>query len=199
VPDRCSVCVQSDTTAAHHVADYFRLNKMTYAPVTYEKIEDMRAAFFGGRCEVLAADRSTVYAARASYAANPNDYLVLPESASREPLGLIVRSSDQAFREIVRWSLYVMIEGEEEGINSRNVDDMLKSDAPNIKRMLGVTPGLGKSLGLDEAWAYNIIKQIGNYGESYERNVGAGSSLRIPRSLNALASEGGLQYAPPLR
>jgi general L-amino acid transport system substrate-binding protein len=194
-----SVCVTSGTTTADNAADFFRLNKMTYNPVSYEKTEDMRSAFFAGRCNVLTADRSAVYATRASYASNPNDYLVLPESASREPLGLIVRQGDQAFREIVRWSLYAMIEAEENGITSRNVDAMLKSDNPTVMRILGVTAGLGKALGLDDAWAYNIIKQVGNYGESYERNVGSRSPLRIPRSLNALSSQGGMQYAPPIR
>jgi general L-amino acid transport system substrate-binding protein len=159
----------------------------------------MRTAFFAGRCDALTADRSAVYAARASYASSPNDFLVLPESPSREPLGLIIKQGDTAFREIVRWSLFAMVEAEENGVRSTNVDEMLNSESPRIKRLLGATPGLGKALGVDDKWAYNIIKQVGNYGEVYDRNVGSGSNLRIPRSLNALATQGGMQYAPPMR
>lgn len=194
-----TVCVQSATTTADNAEEYFRLNKMTYSPVSFDKLEDMRAAFFAGRCDALTADRSAVYATRASYATNPNDYLVLPESPSREPLGLIIKQGDAAFREIVRWSLFAMVEAEENGVRSGNVDEMLASDSPRIKRLLGTTPGMGKALGVDDKWAYNIVKQVGNYGEVYDRNVGSRSNLRIPRSLNALATQGGMQYAPPMR
>jgi general L-amino acid transport system substrate-binding protein len=194
-----TVCVQSATTTAENTEEYFRHNKMTYSPVSFDKLEDMRTAFFAGRCDALTADRSAVYAARASYASSPNDFLVLPESPSREPLGLIIKQGDTAFREIVRWSLFAMVEAEENGVRSTNVDEMLNSESPRIKRLLGATPGLGKALGVDDKWAYNIIKQVGNYGEVYDRNVGSGSNLRIPRSLNALATQGGMQYAPPMR
>ena len=194
-----TVCVQSATTTAENAEEYFRLNKMTYSPVSFDKLEDMRAAFFAGRCDAMTADRSAIYAARASYATSPNDYLVLPESPSREPLGLIIKQGDAAFREIVRWSLFAMVEAEENGIRSGNVDEMLASDSPRIKRLLGTAPGMGKALGVDDKWAYNIVKQVGKYGEVYDRNVGGRSNLRIPRSLNALATQGGMQYAPPLR
>jgi general L-amino acid transport system substrate-binding protein len=194
-----SVCVQSGTTTAENVEEYFRNNNMALKPVLLASLDEMRAAFFAGRCDLYAADRSAVYATRAAYAANPNDYLVLPESASREPLSLIVRQGDRPFSDIVRWSLYAMIQAEELGITSRNVDEMLKSTNPSVSRLLGVVPGLGKALKLDDRWAYNIVKQVGNYGESYERNVGSGSVLHIPRGLNALASQGGMQYAPPFR
>ncbi|MFO1083844.1 MAG: amino acid ABC transporter substrate-binding protein [Reyranellaceae bacterium] len=194
-----SICVQSGTTTAENAEEYFRLNKMTYSPVSFDKLEDMRTAFFAGRCDALTADRSAVYAARASYAATPSDFLVLPESPSREPLGLIIKQGDTAFREVVRWSLFAMVEAEELGVRASNVDEMLSSENARIKRLLGATPGMGKALGVDDRWAYTIVKQVGNYGEVYERNVGTGSNLRIPRSLNALASQGGMQYAPPMR
>lgn len=194
-----SVCVQAGTTTAENVREYFRQNRMTYKPVMFDKVDDLRSAFFDGRCDVFTADRSAVYATRAAYAAAPNSYLVLPESASREPLALIVRQGDPNFAQIVRWALYSMLTAEEHSVSSRNVDEMLKSDNDTVKRLLGVTPGMGKVLGLDDRWAYNIIRQVGNYGEAYDRNVGSMSPLKIPRGLNELASQGGMQYAAPLR
>ena len=194
-----SVCVQSGTTTMENVEDFFRSNNMAFRPVPQNSAEEMRVAFFAGQCNLFAADRSAVYAARAAYASNPNDYLILPESASREPLGLIVRQGDRPFAEIVRWSLYAMIQAEELGITSRNVDEMLASTNASVRLLLGVSPGTGAALKLGDKWAYNIIKQVGNYGESYDRNVGSGSALNIPRGLNALASQGGMQYAPPIR
>ena len=193
-----SVCVQAGTTTMANVEDYFRNNNMTFKPVVVNSADEMRVAFFGGRCDLFAADRSAVYAARAAYASNPKDYLILPESASREPLGLIVRQGDRPLAEVVRWSLYAMIQAEELGVTSRNVDEMLKSANPNIRQLLGVAPGTGAALKVDDKWAYNIIKQVGNYGEGYERNVG-GPPLNIPRGLNALTSQGGMQYSPPIR
>jgi general L-amino acid transport system substrate-binding protein len=124
---------------------------------------------------------------------------VLPEIISKEPLGPAVRHGDNQFADIVRWSLFAMLEAEEYDITSKNVDEMLKTENPGIKRILGVTPGMGKALGVDEKWVYNIVKQVGNYGESFERNVGMGSPLKIARGLNALWTKGGLQYAPPIR
>lgn len=194
-----SICIQSGTTTADNVDEYFRTNGLTFKPVLVSSADELRTTFFAGRCDVFTADRSTVYAARAAYASNPADYVILPESASREPLALIVNRGDQEFSDLVRWSLNAMIEAEEHGITSRNVDEMLKSANPTIKRILGVTPGVGKALKVEDKWAYNIVKQVGNYGESYDRNVGAGSVLKIPRALNALATQGGMQYSPPIR
>ena len=131
--------------------------------------------------------------------AKAEDFIILPEIISKEPLAPAVRHGDNQFADIVRWTQYAMIEAEEYGINSKNVDEMLKSDNPAIKRILGVTPGMGKALGVDEKWVYNIIKQVGNYGESFDRNVGKGSPLKIDRGLNNLWTKGGLQYAPPIR
>ena len=194
-----TVCVQPGTTTELNLADYFRANKMSFKPVVIEKIEEVRAAFFAGRCDVFTTDASGLYATRAANAPTPDDYIILPEIISKEPLGPVVRHGDNQFADIVRWAFYAMLEAEEYGITSKNVDEMLKSDNPSIKRILGVTPGMGKALGVDEKWVYNIIKQVGNYGESFDRNVGAGSPLKIPRGQNALWTQGGLQYAPPIR
>jgi general L-amino acid transport system substrate-binding protein len=194
-----TVCVQPGTTTELNLADYFRTNKMTFKPVVIEKVEEVRAAFFSGRCDVYTTDASGLYSTRAANAPNPDDYMVLPEIISKEPLAPAVRHGDNQFADIVRWSQYAMLEAEEYGISSKTVDEMLKSDNPSIKRILGVTPGMGKALGVDEAWVVNIIKQVGNYGESFERNVGSGSILKIDRGLNKLWTQGGLQYAPPIR
>jgi general L-amino acid transport system substrate-binding protein len=197
-----TVCVEPGTTTELNLADYFRANKMTFKPVVIEKVEEIRAAFYAGRCDVYTTDASGLYSTRAANTpapAKPEDFMILPEIISKEPLGPSVRQGDNQFEDIVRWSLFAMLESEEYGITSKNVDDMLKSENPSIKRILGVTPGMGKALGVDEKWVYNIIKQVGNYGESFERNVGMGSPLKIERGLNALWTKGGLQYAPPIR
>jgi general L-amino acid transport system substrate-binding protein len=197
-----TVCVAPGTTTELNLADYFRSNKMTFKPVVIEKVEEVRAAFFSGRCDVYTNDSSSLYATRAANVPAPAtaaDFIILPEIISKEPLAPAVRHGDNQFADIVRWTQYAMVEAEEYGINSKNVDEMLKSDNPSIKRILGVTPGMGKALGVDEAWVVNIIKQVGNYGESFERNVGSGSPLKIDRGLNKLWSQGGLQYAPPIR
>jgi general L-amino acid transport system substrate-binding protein len=194
-----TVCVSPGTTTELNLADYFRANKMNFKPVVIEKVEETRAAFFGGRCDVYTTDASGLYSTRAANAPNPDDYIVLPEIISKEPLGPVVRHGDNQFADIVRWTLFAQLEAEEYGITSKNVDEMMKSDNPTIKRILGVTPGMGKALGVDEKWVYNIIKQVGNYGESFDRNVGMGSLLKIDRGLNNLWTKGGLQYAPPIR
>ena len=194
-----TVCVQPGTTTELNLADYFRTNKMTFKPVVIEKVEEVRAAFFSGRCDVYTTDASGLYSTRAANAPNPDDYMVLPEIISKEPLAPAVRHGDNQFADIVRWSQYAMLEAEEYGISSKTVDEMLKSENPSIKRILGVTPGMGKALGVDEAWVVNIVKQVGNYGESFERNVGSGSPLKIERGLNKLWTQGGLQYAEPIR
>jgi general L-amino acid transport system substrate-binding protein len=194
-----TVCVQPGTTTELNLADYFRANKMTFKPVVIEKVEEVRAAFFSGRCDVFTTDASGLYSTRAANAPNPGDYVILPEIISKEPLGPAVRHGDNQFADIVRWAFNAMLEAEEYGITSKNVDEMLKSDNPSIKRILGVTPGMGKALGVDEAWVVNIVKQVGNYGESFDRNVGMGSTLKIDRGLNKLWTQGGLQYSPPIR
>jgi len=197
-----TVCVAPGTTTELNLADYFRANKMTFKPVVIEKVEEVRAAFFSGRCDVYTNDSSSLYATRAANVPPPakaEDFIILPEIISKEPLAPAFRHGDNQWGDIIRWTQYAMVEAEEYGINSKNVDEMLKSDNPSIKRILGVTPGMGKSLGVDEKWVYNVIKQVGNYGESFERNVGSGSVLKIERGLNKLWKDGGLQYAPPVR
>jgi general L-amino acid transport system substrate-binding protein len=197
-----TICVAPGTTTELNLADYFRANKMTFKPVVIEKVDEIRAAFFSGRCDVYTTDASALAATRVANVPAPltqDDFIILPEIISKEPLGPVVRHGDNQFADIVRWTQYAMIEAEEYGITSKNVDEMLKSDNPAIKRILGVTPGMGKALGVDEKWVYNIIKQVGNYGECFDRNVGAGSPLKIDRGLNKLWTQGGLQYAPPIR
>jgi general L-amino acid transport system substrate-binding protein len=194
-----SICVLTGSTSELNIADYFRTNKMTFKPVLFEDPDQSRAAFFNGRCDAYSGDQARLYATRVANAPNPDDYVVLPEIISKEPLGPVVRHGDNQFADIVRWVQYAMIEAEEYGITSKNVDEMLKSDNPTIKRILGVTPGMGKALGVDEKWVYTIVKQVGNYGESFDRNVGMGSPLKVARGQNALWTQGGLQYAPPIR
>jgi general L-amino acid transport system substrate-binding protein len=197
-----TVCVAPGTTTELNLADYFRATKMSFKPVVIEKVDDIRSAFFTGRCDVYTTDASGLYATRAANVPAPakaEDFIILPEIISKEPLAPAVRHGDNQFADIVRWTQYAMVEAEEYGITSKNVDDMLKSENPTIKRILGVTPGMGKALGVDEKWVYNIVKQVGNYGESFDRNVGAGSPLKIERGLNKLWTQGGLQYAPPIR
>ena len=200
--DGASVCVPSGSTTELNLADFARANKLTIKPVVIEDMDQIRQAFFAGRCDVYTGDSSRLYSTRAANVpppAKPEDFIILPEIISKEPLAPAVRHGDNQFADIVRWSQYAMVEAEEYDITSKNVDEMLKSENPSIKRILGVTPGMGKALGVDEKWVYNIIKQVGNYGESFDRNVGMGSPLKIERGLNALWSKGGLQYAPPIR
>jgi general L-amino acid transport system substrate-binding protein len=194
-----TICVAPGTTTELNLADYFRTNKMDFKPVVIEKVDEVRAAFFSGRCDVYTTDASALNATRIANAPNPDDYVILPERISKEPLAPVVRHGDDEWNDIVRWVVYALIEAEEKGVSSKNVDDMLKSDDPNIKRMLGVTPGMGKALGLDEKWAYNEIKLVGNYGEVFDRNLGKDTELKFERGLNDLWTRGGLMYAIPIR
>ncbi len=196
--DGATICVLPGTTTEMNAADFFRANKMRWKPVVIEQTAELSKAFFAGRCDCLTSDASQL-AAHRSVATNPDDYVILPEIISKEPLAPVVRHGDDQWYDIVNWTVMALIEAEELGINSKNVDEMLKSTNPQIQRILGVTPGMGKALGLDEKWAYNIIKQVGNYGEIYERNVGPNTPLGLPRGLNDLWTRGGIMYAAPLR
>ncbi len=196
--DGATVCVLPGTTTEQNAADYFRTNNMKMNPVVIESTSELAKTFFAGRCDVLTSDASQLAGTRA-VAPNPKDYAILPEIISKEPLAPAVRHGDDQFRDVVDFSVLAMINAEELGITSKNVDEMLKSNNPVIKRFLGVTEGNGKSLGLDEKWAYNIIKQVGNYGEVFERNVGVNTKLGIERGLNALWTDGGLMYSPPFK
>jgi general L-amino acid transport system substrate-binding protein len=194
-----SVCVQPGTTTELNLADYFRANKMQVKPVVIEKLDEVENAFFSGRCDAYTTDRSGLAATRASKAPKPEDYVILPEVISKEPLAPAVRHGDDEWFDIVKWTVYMLLDAEEKGITQKNVDDMLKSEDPEIKRMLGATPGMGKGLHLDEKWGYNIIKQVGNYGEIFEKNVGKTSPLKLDRGPNALWTQGGLMYGMPVR
>ncbi|MGE4281758.1 MAG: amino acid ABC transporter substrate-binding protein [Magnetospirillum sp.] len=195
-----TVCVLPGTTTEQNLADWFRANKLTYKPVVIEKNEELAAAFIAGRCDVYTSDASQLAAIRANEMPNPADYAILPELISKEPLAPAVRHGDDQWLDVVRWSIFAMIAAEEKGVTMGNVDQMAASSAdPEVKRLLGVTAGNGKSLGLDEGWAKAVIKQVGNYGESFERNVGQGSKLKIARGQNSLYNHGGLMYAPPFK
>lgn len=193
-----AVCVLPGTTTESNAADYFRLHKMEWKPVVIESTAEVGKAFFAGRCDVYTSDASQLAGQRAS-APNPDDYALLPEIISKEPLAPAVRQGDDAWREIVNFAVLALIEAEELGITSANVDEMLKSADPRVQRFLGVSEGNGKALGLDEKWAYNVVKLVGNYGEVFERNVGAKTSLKLERGLNALWTNGGLMYSPPFK
>lgn len=196
--DGATICVLPGTTTEMNAADFFRANDMQWNPVVIENTSELNKAFFAGRCDALTSDSSQLAAQRA-VAPNPANYKILPEIISKEPLAPVVRHGDDQWFDIVNWTVMALIQAEEFGITSDNVDDFLDSTNPGIKRFLGVTPGMGKSLGLDDQWAYNIVKQVGNYGQVYDRTVGPDTSLGISRTLNALWTDGGLMYASPIR
>lgn len=196
--DGAAVCVLPGTTTELNVADYFRSTGMKMKPVVIENTAELAKAFFAGRCDCLTSDASQLAGTRA-VAPKPDDYIILPEIISKEPLAPAVRHGDDQWYDIVNMTVLTMINAEEMGITSKNVDKMLKSKDPKVQRFLGVSPGNGKSLGLDEKFAYNIIKLVGNYGEVFERNVGKNTPLKIERGLNALWTDGGLMYSPPFK
>jgi len=193
-----TICVLPGTTTELNAADFFRANKMTMKPVVIESTPELAKAFFAGRCDSLTSDASQLAGTRA-VAPNPDDYVILPEIISREPLAPAVRHGDDQWFDVVNFATMAMIEAEYLGISSKNVDDMLKSGDPQIQRFLGVNPGNGEALGLDEKWAYNIVKMVGNYAEVFERNVGVNTPLKLERGLNALWTKGGIMYTPPFK
>jgi general L-amino acid transport system substrate-binding protein len=193
-----SVCVQQGTTTELNLADYFRTNRMKLKSVTFATSSEALKAYDTGRCDAYTTDASGLYAERLRVA-NSNDHIVLPEIISKEPLGPVVRHGDDQWFDIVKWAQFALVTAEELGVTKANVDEQLKSENPEIKRLLGTEGKHGEALGLTNDWAYRIIKHVGNYGESFERNVGQGSPLKIARGLNALWTKGGLQYAPPIR
>jgi len=209
--DGASVCIQSGTTTELNLTDYFRANGMKYTPITYDKSDETVKksdetvkALEAGRCDVLTSDQSQLYAQRIKLG-NPADFIVLPEVISKEPLGPVVRQGDDEWFNIVRWTLFAMVNAEELGLTSLgltsgNVEEQAKTSAnPDVRRLLGAEGEYGKDLKLQKDWALQIVKQVGNYGEMFERNVGMGSELKIARGQNALWNVGGLQYAPPVR
>jgi general L-amino acid transport system substrate-binding protein len=196
--DGATVCITAGTTTELNLSDYFKTKGMTYSPITFDTADQVTKGFEAGRCDLITSDASQLYALRTKMA-NPEKYMVLPQIISKEPLGPVVRQGDDVWFNIAKWTLNAMKTAEEYGVTSANVDEMLNSKNPEIKRLLGIDGKLGENLKLDPKWAYNIIKQVGNYGESFERNVGKGSPLNIDRGINALWSDGGLQYSPPFR
>ncbi len=196
--DGAAVCIQSGTTSELNLADYFKEHNMKYEAVVFDTHDGTAKAFDNGRCDVLTSDQSQLYGLR-THLTKPEDAVVLPEVISKEPLGPVVRQGDDAWFNIVKWALNAMIEAEEMGVTSANVDGMKDSTNPGVRRLLGLEGIAGKGLGLNDDWAYQVVKQVGNYGEAFERNVGMGSPLKIERGLNALWSKGGIMYAPPLR
>jgi general L-amino acid transport system substrate-binding protein len=193
-----SVCVQQGTTTELNLADFFRAHNMQLKSVTFATANEAVKAYDAGRCDAYTTDASGLYAERLRLS-NPNDHIVLPEIISKEPLGPAVRHGDDQWFDIVKWVLFAMLNAEELNITQNNVDEMVKSSNPEIRRFVGTEGNYGEQLGLTKDWAVRIIKLVGNYGESFERNVGQGSPLKIDRGLNKLWSKGGIQYAPPIR
>jgi general L-amino acid transport system substrate-binding protein len=196
--DGSRVCVQSGTTTELNLADYFRANNVKYKEIKFNKLEDVFKAYDTGNCDVFTADVSQLYALRVSLS-KPDDHVILPDVISKEPLAPVVRQRDDDWMMIVKWTLYAMINAEELGVTSKNIDEALKSKKPDVMRLVGTEGAYGEELGLTKDWAARIIRHVGNYGEVYERNVGTGSKLAIPRGLNQLWNAGGIQYAPPIR
>ena len=193
-----SVCVQTGTTTEQNLADYFKGNNMKYEVIAFGTNDEAVKAYESGRCDVFTTDVSGLYADRLKLA-NAADHVVLPEVISKEPLGPMVRHGDDQWFDIVKWTLFAMITAEELGITQKNVDEMAKSTKPEMKRVFGTDGNLGEQLGLTKDWVSRIVKAVGNYGETFDRNVGAGSKLGIARGINALWNKGGIQYAPPIR
>jgi general L-amino acid transport system substrate-binding protein len=193
-----SVCTQQGTTTELNLADFFRANNLKYEVVAFATAAETFDAYNSGRCDAFTTDASGLYSERLK-AANPDEHIVLPEIISKEPLGPSVRHGDNQWGDIVRWTHYAMINAEELGVTKANVDQMAKNENPEIKRMLGSEGKFGEAIGLTNDWALRIVKHVGNYGESFEKNVGQGSPLKIQRGQNAPWTKGGLQYAPPIR
>ena len=194
-----TICVQPGTTLELNVTDYFRANKMTFKPVVIEKLDEVENAFFAGRCDAYTTVAAKLGSTRARFAKGDDEYIILPELISKEPLAFTVRIGDNQWAQTVRWVIHALIQAEESGVTSKNIDSFKDSTDPTIQRLTGKTPGMGEAVGIPESWAYNVIKQLGNYGEMFERNVGKASPLKLDRGYNALWNQGGLQYAYPIR
>jgi general L-amino acid transport system substrate-binding protein len=197
--DGASVCIQMGTTTEMNIADYFKANNMKYKAISYDTNDQVLASYESGRCDILTSDASQLYGLRTKLKDKQN-HIVLPEIISKEPLGPVVRQGDDEWFNITKWTFNAMVAAEEYGITSENIDSMLKnSKNPAVQRIVGKQGQLGKNLHLNSDWAYQIIKQVGNYGEIFERNIGINTPLKIKRGLNALWSKGGLQYSPAFR
>jgi len=191
-----TICVQPGTTTELNLADYFRANRMTFKPVVIDKLEEVLNAYFAGRCDAFTTDMSGLMAVRGARGPAAAEHVILPEMISKEPLGPLVRQGDDRWFDIVKWSLFAMIEAEDLGLTSKNIDQALSGKDPSVQRFVGASGDLGKMLGLDNKWAFNIVKQVGNYGESFDANL---KPLGFERGQNALWKNGGLMYSPPIR
>jgi general L-amino acid transport system substrate-binding protein len=197
--DGATVCTEQGTTTELNMADFFRKHNMSYVPVVVQKADEAVSAYDSGRCDVYTTDKSGLAAHRTKLK-NPSNNIILPETISKEPLGPVVRHGDNQWKDLVTWVMYVQVNAEEMGITSKNVAKV-KADAkdPGIRRLLGAEGNMGDSLGLNADWAYNVIAEVGNYGEEFERNLGKDTALNLPRAINNLWNNGGIMYAPPVR
>jgi general L-amino acid transport system substrate-binding protein len=193
-----TVCTQTGTTTELNLADYFRAHQMKYEVVAFASADETLKAYETGRCDVFTTDMSQLFAERLKLS-SPNDHMILPEIISKEPLGPVVRHGDDQWFNIVKWTHFAMLNAEELGVSSKTIDDALKSDQPEIRRLVGTEGNYGEQLGLTKDWVVRIVRHVGNYGEVFERTVGSGSKLGIARELNNLLNKGGIQYAPPIR
>ena len=193
-----SICTNTGTSTETNMADYFKANGLEYKPVIFEKSEEVKSAYDAGRCDAYSSDVSGLYVQR-KLLANPDAHDILPEVISKEPLGPLVRQEDPAFKDLAAWTHHCMVNAEEYGVTQANVDEMKNSNNPNIRRLLGVEANGADKLGVGQDFCYHIVKNIGNYGEAYDRNVGKDSPLAIERGLNRLWNQGGIMFAPPLR
>lgn len=196
--DGSKVCVQESTTTQLNLADYFRANNIKYEELKFAKSDDLVKAYESGGCDVFTADVSQLYSQRIKLA-KPDDHVILADVISKEPLAPVVRQKDDDWLLIVKWTVYAMLNAEELGVTSKNIDQAMKSTKPEVMRLVGTEGAYGEELGLSPDWAARIIRHVGNYGEVYDRNLGTGSRLGIPRGMNQLWSAGGIQYAPPIR
>jgi general L-amino acid transport system substrate-binding protein len=195
-----TICLESGTTTEKNVAEYFKANKISYKGIIFDSNEAALQALGSGRCQVYSADYTALAIMQAKQLKEPENFVILPEIISKEPVGPAVRRGDDEWAAVVKWVLYAMVEAEELGINKANVDSLkANSQDPSVRRFLGVSEDMGKLMGLDREWAFRIVKQVGNYGESYETNLGKDSPLKLKRNLNNLWNKGGLMYAPPVR
>ena len=194
--DGATICVQPGTSTELAIADYFRLNKLKFTPVLIQDLAEIQNTYLAGRCDSYSTDASGLAAFRFQQGPKAEEHVLLPEIISKEPLGMMVRKGDDKFFDLVRWTLFAMLQAEESGVSSKNLDDMQKSTNPDIRRLLGNEGDMGKALGVDNKWAVNVIKGVGNYGEMWDRTV---APLGIPRGINNLWNKGGLHYPPPIR
>jgi general L-amino acid transport system substrate-binding protein len=196
--DGSKVCIQKGTTSEPNAKDFFETNHINYEIVEGDTVADIVSNYLDGKCNVLTTDESQLFALRSQFP-KPGDYMILPDVISKEPLGPVVRQDDMQWFNIVKWVNYALLDAEELGVSTKTIDEALKSQKPAVKRLVGTEGDFGKPLGLTNAWAANAVRAVGNYGEIFDRNVGAHTKLGIPRGLNELWDNGGIQYAPPIR